>query len=489
MICTTILVEGVEEISDYLQDVIDSNTDIVDIRLDGIEIIEFSMLEKILTDFKELKIPHILSLRSEWLNKEIISPSEGRSIIMKKIIDLHPPYVTIEYPIDMPLLREIGIGTTPIISLVDFEGMAKIAFNSAITMMEKYPNAILKISATPNNVNDLLTMWRWAKTCNKNNIKHVILGMGMMGRITRIKSNELGNQWTYARFEKDYEEPQIPGMISLDSVRRGISDGSMHFLGLGNTVNLTVEKILDLITYKTVENGVFLNLQVNQIPELNQIMLWAKDNIVQGLFINEELQEQVVSILEIKDSSVITTGKCDTIINTLEGLKGFNSRVYAITRLIKTYAKQIKRVYIEGIDLNILAFLSALRNFEIQDIVVRTENRAIIEGLQRINNNVIWFEHSYNSHFDLFINCRIPYPGFEGVLPVSTEIIKDCKLIIDPLAINNSPTPLTEYAEKNSMASINGWKLLIQSLIIVGEIWFDESIPINQIINEITPQD
>ena len=99
-------------------------------------------------------------------------------------------------------------------------------------------------------------------------------------------------------------------------------------------------------------------------------------------------------------------------------------------RLLTPYADRIKRVYIEGTELNILSYLTALRNFEIDEIIVRSENFEIIDVLKRINPKVIDSSDAFFDNYDLYINSAIPNIGFENVLPTKKSIIENCILII-----------------------------------------------------------
>ncbi len=479
MICAVLLVREISQLSDQLYQAYHQDIDLVEIRLDAMQKIDLIELRSVL---ETVKIPYILSLRSEWLNQEITPPEEGRIPFLKSIIELKPDYLSFEYPLDMPLIKYVTNGTTPVITLVDFEGMAKIAFNSVLPFMEKHPDYILKISATPNNINDLLTIWRISRTCIKKNIKHVILGMGRAGRFTRLLSNKLGNLWTYGRLDLIHEEPRLPGMVPIKYIRRAMTPDAVLFVGLCDTTSREIERLFFKLIDYTDKPFSYLNLNTPQIPDLNQMILWAKDRILGGLYIGMGWQEQVVNILEAKDHSVIYTGRCNMIKQTENGLKGYNTIVPALVKLIKPYAKSIKRVYIEGTDMNILSYLTALRDFEISEIIVRSQDYDIIDMLKRINPRVNDHSNAFYDTYDLYINCQVPSKGFENVLPTKTTIIESCKLVIDPLSKMNN-TPVIKFAIKNNIDFIDGWDIFTNSLLMIVESWSDQIIPIEIIRN------
>jgi len=475
VICSVLLVEHLSNIDNLIKSYYDQGADMIEIRLDSLKNINVIDLKKVIDG---IDFPYMISLRAKWLNIEIKPPKEGRLSFLKQIIDLEPMYLCLEYPFDIQLLKHVKPNTIPVISLVDFEGMAKIAFKSILPLFEKYPNAILQISCIPNSINDLLQLWRWARHCSNNNIKHVFVGMGITGRLTRIKSNELQNVWTYGRIPSslnlEMQEPTIPGMLPIERMRRALMPNSQHFIGLNKSNNIHIEEMIDGIVKYTTIPSVFLGIDVKRVPDFDQFIY---TNNYLGLYIDKEWEKHALSKLHIKDFSVVYTGRCNAIVNMKEGLKGYNTLVYSIARLIEQVANKIKRVYIEGIDLRILSFLTALRNFDISEIVIRTEDSGIIDILKNVNKAVISAEDVFDPTYDMFINCKIPHKGFEYVLPVSKDLLKNNLIIIDPLATYDQKTPIIEYALSNQISHFTGWDLFVNSLANLSEVWLDEVIP------------
>lgn len=474
------MVSQLSQLEEQLKSVYQHDLDMVEIRLDALEIKETTYFKEIL---EQIKIPYILSLRSEWLNEDIRPPINGRIPFLKKIIELKPNYLSFEYPLDMNLIKYISEETTPVITLVDFEGIAKIAFNSVLPYMEQHPNYILKITANPNNINDLLTVWRWSRICNKKNVKHVIIGLGRIGRFSRLLSRQFGNAWTYARINIAYEEPKLPGMVPIKFIRRALHPNARVYVGLCKNNSKQLEKLFFTILDDSDDPVSYLNIDTPQIPDLNQMILWAMDGIISGLYISQDWQEQVVNILDAKDQSVVNTGRCNMIMHNGKGIKGYNTIVMAITRLLSPYSK-IKRVYIEGTDLDILSFITALRGFDLIEIVVRTREFDIIDILKRINPKVIHHSDAFMENYDIIINCKLPDRGFENVLTIKKQILENAVLIIDP-ASKLQGSPLIKYAVKNNISHLEGWDIFSNSIIEICELWLDVQLNDYNILNKI----
>ncbi|MCY3411088.1 MAG: type I 3-dehydroquinate dehydratase [Candidatus Heimdallarchaeota archaeon] len=459
-----------EELSQLRQLILENNdqgSDMFEIRLDSLKEIDLSELKEIL---KDVHIPYILSHRSQWIDEEIAPPFMGRLNLLKEIAKLEPPYIRLEYPLDMPVLKELESSTIPIITLFDFEGMAKIAINSVLPLFKKYPNAILKISATPNHVNDILTLWRWSTLLKKNHIDYIIVGIGRLGSVTRIKYKDLGSLWTYGRADMDFEEPEMAGMLPIGVIRRGSTPGARHFFGICDEEYTGREGIIGSMMKGVDPPAVYLEVTIKQIPELHQMIHWMTDRDISGLYICDQWQVQVVDLLDVKDQSVLLSSTCDLVVRTGDQNKGYNTKVNAMINLLEPFRKQINRVYIEGTGFDILSVLTALRNFELDEIVMRTDDTDDIQIFEKIHQKVIHEIDAYSDTYDLFINVSPPAKGFEYVLPVKPAIVLNSKVVIDTFA---SDSFIIQTARQNQIHVIAKDDIEMAKYPVIRNIWLD----------------
>jgi 3-dehydroquinate dehydratase type I len=478
VICAVLLSSDIEDLQEQIQKTNEEKIDLIEIRLDGFLEINLLDLQNLLST---LSIPYIISLRSEWYNTHIEPPNEGRQSILKEIIPLGPPYIELEYPMDVPLIKLLGEETVPILSMNDYEGMAKIAFDAISNLYDSTDHQIIfKILATPNTVGDLKQLWRWAKKLNKRNIKHIIIGMGKLGKVSRYKSRELTNFWTYGKLDHDTGETFQPGMVTVENLQDAFSDESWHLGALQGVDDGKKELVFGNYIKHAKLNGVFTNIDISSSPELDQMLLWIKDGLLDGVYIDHPWQSSVTSRLDIKDASVHHTSVCNTVVYTESGLKGYNTYVEALDKILSKYYSEIKRVYIVGSDFLVRSALTVLKN-QVDAIIVRESNLAIYDQLKTEFPMIEMARDSYYEEYDLIINCSIPERGFENVLPVSSKILKKAKLIFDPLSKPSKHSPLIKYGFKNNISTLDGWKYYLHSLSLSFKLWTGKNVNFKQI--------
>ncbi|MHA2404601.1 MAG: type I 3-dehydroquinate dehydratase, partial [Candidatus Kariarchaeaceae archaeon] len=217
--------ETIEGLSAQAVKALDMNARIIEFRLDGLASLDFDLLKELISN---TSVPVILSYRSEWNNVAIEPPILGRRELLIKLIELQPDFIDLEFPIDIPLLKQVQEPTRIIISTFDFEGMSKVAINQVIELAQQHPNVVVKVSSRPNSVSNLKMLWKWSDQFRKMKIPSVVLGMGQLGQITRIKSREMGNFWTYGRIGKEIGEPFMAGMLEVNTLKQAFSEEAWH---------------------------------------------------------------------------------------------------------------------------------------------------------------------------------------------------------------------------------------------------------------------
>ena len=204
---------------------------IIEIRVDGLDTIDANQIGQTIAN---VDIPVILTARSEWKNILIDPPNHNsRKEILLKLIEQKPQYIDLEFPIDISIASQVPKDMHIVLSLLDWDGLAKINLDDAIDLAKKYDNLVVKIVATPRTVSNLKQLWSWSKRLHKEKIPNIIIGMGELGKLTRIKSPEINNAWMYGMLDKDLGEPYLPGMLTIDTLQKAFSDNAWHLSSLG----------------------------------------------------------------------------------------------------------------------------------------------------------------------------------------------------------------------------------------------------------------
>ncbi|MHA2090023.1 MAG: type I 3-dehydroquinate dehydratase [Candidatus Kariarchaeaceae archaeon] len=96
--------ETIEGLSAQAVKALDMNARIIEFRLDGLASLDFDLLKELISN---TSVPVILSYRSEWNNVAIEPPILGRRELLIKLIELQPDFIDLEFPIDIPLLKQV----------------------------------------------------------------------------------------------------------------------------------------------------------------------------------------------------------------------------------------------------------------------------------------------------------------------------------------------------------------------------------------------
>lgn len=484
MICAVCYSTTIDGLKHQVELAKKSKVNLIEIRIDGLETIDNSQIQEVMSI---INLPIILTARSEWKKVSIDPPdSKSRNEILLKLIELKPQYIDLEFPHDLSIASQVPKSMTIVLSLMDWDGLAKIYIDDAMDLASKYDNLIVKILATPRTVSDLKRLWRWSKRLHKAKVPFVIIGMGELGKITRIKSLEMNNQWMYGVIEKGLGEPYLPGMVTVDMLQLSFSDDAWHISSIG-PYNEIESKIYDPIFNKIIKsadlNGIYLNLPISNRAELDQLLLWVNDGLLDGVRILDPWQSEVIQKLDKLDPSAIYTGKCDCVALSKDGLVGYNTTVEGVRRVLAPYGiKAIKRVYIEGGTLYCRSIIAALKESS-ELIVVRVKEEYEFESLKQDFPILTSANDSFTEDFDLVIQNQLPEPGFERISPIPPKILKNARIVFDIASSFSLNSETIKMAKSNDINTISSWDFHINSTIIAFELWTNRSIP----ASELTP--
>ncbi len=363
MICAVCYSDTIEGISEQIQLAENLGSNYIEIRVDGLKTIDYLQIKDLIS---HSSTPVILTSRSEWADLSIDPPSAGRRDVLNNLIKLNPAFIDLEFPIDTPLISKVPKDMRIILSLIDWDGIVKIAFEESIEIAKKHNNVIVKIIAKPNTVTDLKQLWKWSARLHREKIPKIIIGLGELGKITRIKSLELKNAWMYGKIGKTIGEPYLPGMLNVSTLQQAFGDNAWHLASFGDS-NDEESKLCQPLFQEIMRlanlSGVYLNLSISNRAELDQLLLWVNDGLLDGVSILNHWKKEVISKLDRLDASVIHTQEVNSVVISKDGLIGYNTDVEAIRRILSPFGiKSIKRVYIEGEDLYCRSLITALRD-------------------------------------------------------------------------------------------------------------------------------
>lgn len=218
-ICVAIGENSISKILD-LASKSDLQADLIEFRLDYLEVIDHSELGRL---FEKIKVPIILTVRLKEEGGKFKGSEEEREEILTKCIGLRPDFIDIE--LSSPFLNE---------DLVDFAKMNGVKIIGSYHSFQDTPptNILLKKIDTASRLDlDVAKIVTYAKEIEDNltvlslhsaakkylrDMEIVAFCMGENGLISRVLCPLFGSKFTFASLGA----PTAPGQISLQKMRQ-----------------------------------------------------------------------------------------------------------------------------------------------------------------------------------------------------------------------------------------------------------------------------
>lgn len=199
---------------------VDFQADLIEFRLDYLEALDYSELEKLL---EKMKLPVILTVRRKNEGGKFKGSEEDRSKILKTLIDLRPDFIDIE--LSSPFLTEDfadsakRVGVKIIGSYHSFQDTPPIhVLLRKIDMAYRLGLDVVKIVTYAKEIEDNLIILSLHSAAGKylRGMEIVTFCMGENGLISRVLCPLFGSKFTFASLGA----PTAPGQISLQKMRQ-----------------------------------------------------------------------------------------------------------------------------------------------------------------------------------------------------------------------------------------------------------------------------
>jgi len=195
------------------------NCDLIELRLDYLEVMEPKKIAKVL---EELKVPVILTLRSKKDGGKFVSSEEQRLEYLKKLIQLQPDYVDLEMHIDEEHLCSLTNQAErkkvkTILSSHLFENTPTTQeMTKRLEFGKEYGADVVKVVAFARRIGDNDTLLALNKIGQDLGVETVAFCMGALGLPSRILCIYCGATFTYAALH----EQSAPGQLSAQILRK-----------------------------------------------------------------------------------------------------------------------------------------------------------------------------------------------------------------------------------------------------------------------------
>ena len=196
-ICTPIGIKNVDMLNEKIEEAFNLGSDLVEIRVDYLDQINFSLIEEAIKNYMDRCI---LTCRAKSEGGEFKGSEEERQEVLLNLSKLRPKYLDIELSLAQSkpeILNSMkGSEASMILSWHDFEDTPSIQFLKSILDKAKPLGEIVKIVTMAKDFSDNMSILNLYKYSKPDRL--IAFCMGEKGQISRILCPIFGSPFTYA---------------------------------------------------------------------------------------------------------------------------------------------------------------------------------------------------------------------------------------------------------------------------------------------------
>ena len=347
-------------------------------------------------------------------------------------------------------------GFRKIKSIHDFENTPDA--DSIVRMLSEGDQEISKGAFRASSFSDLHSIYEASRRLGR---KHVLLGMGEIGEVTRIRQRILGNEFTFGY----YGESTAPGQFSADEME-SLGDDCMIAGVTGHPLQHSKSPAMQNAAIKAAGlNAIYLRFDS---PSLDNICDVIREYDIRGMNVTIPYKQEIYGLLDKTADTCLEVGAVNTIINDNGVLKGENTDVEGIRFALRSKGEETKgkKVLLLGAGGASRAAAYAFTKMDCRiSIAGRTGNKAC--DVSRAFGTDI-HEGSVKD-YDIIVNCT-PVGLVDGEYPADISDMHGGQVIFD--MVYGRETPILEMAKRKGCTIINGADMLVGQGAESFGLWF-----------------
>ncbi len=286
---------------------------------------------------------------------------------------------------------------TTISSHHDFEKTPSVS--ECLSILDNMQGNIKKGAFKTNSFEDLNNIFKISQSLKE---KHILIGMGEFGKITRIRSELLGNEFTFGHTGT----PTAEGQLSVRELR-DLGDDCVITGLVGNPIKHSLSPIIQDAAFKDAEiNGKYLLFNAESLDDLKEVMI---EYNIRGLNITAPYKRKITEYFgkgsDINNTVLNDNGKFLLYNTDLKGIEhAFNKANASLDQ---------KNVLILGTGNTAENFATILRKHKSEFSVCGRSP----ESVKKFCKEYGCEESQFSKKFDIIANCTpigmyssSPYP-------------------------------------------------------------------------------
>ena len=327
-----------------------------------------------------------------------------------------------------------------------------------VKMLSEGDQEISKGAFMASSFSDLHSIFTASKELGR---KHVLLGMGEMGEITRLRQRILGNEFTFGY----HGESTAPGQFSADEMESFGDDCQIAGI-TGHPLQHSKSPVMQNAAIKKAGiNAVYLRFDSLTLENVCDVI---REYEIRGMNVTIPYKQDIFRLLDKASDTCFQVGAVNTVINDNGVLKGENTDVEGIRFAFRSkgIGPKGKKVLILGAGgaARAAAYTFTQSGSEIS-IAGRTSGKAC--DVSRMFGTGI-HEGSVKG-YDIIVNCT-PVGLVDGEYPADLSDMHSGQVVFD--MVYGRETPLIAMAKKNGCTLVDGADMLVGQGAESFRLWF-----------------
>ena len=349
--------------------------------------------------------------------------------------------------------RDVKIPFRKIKSFHDFERTPTA--DEMVSLLSEGDQEISKGAFLASSFRDLRSIMEASKRLDR---KHVLLGMGQIGAVTRIRQSLLGNEFTFGY----HGVSTAPGQFSADEME-SLGDDCVIVGITGHPLSHTKSPVMQETAMRAAGiNGKYL---VFDSPDLEGIEDVIRSYDIRGINVTIPYKQDIMQHLDSVSATAEKVGAVNTIINDGGKLKGDNTDVIGIEYALLETRLSGSRALILGSGGAARAAAFTLTDSGC-DVSIAGRNKETVAKL----SGDFGLEHYEGSTkgFDIIVNCT-PIGLTDGQYPAEIDLSKGMT-VFD--MVYGRETPLISKAKAAGCKLVDGADMLVGQGAASFKMWF-----------------
>ncbi|MBO5669213.1 MAG: shikimate dehydrogenase [Candidatus Methanomethylophilaceae archaeon] len=357
---------------------------------------------------------------------------------------------------------DIQIPFRKIVSHHDFDRTPSAS--GIVSMLDSESAEIVKGAFAVHSFKDLISILDASKRMDR---KHVILGMGETGTVTRLRQGILRNEFTFGYVG----ESTAPGQLSADEMESLGDDCTIvGVTGIPLAHSLS-PKMQNAAIKASGINAIFLKFQSDTVEGLYDTIVGYD---IRGMNVTIPHKSAVIEQMDSLSKTAEAIGAVNTIINDDGTLIGDNTDSKGVRYAFKDNVPDIgSKVLIMGSGGAARAATHAMLEMGCE-VTVSGRNPETVRSIAN-TFSVTGVQSARMSDYGIVINCTPIGMDATGTYPAEMDIGED-QVIFD--AVYNRATPLVELAHRIGCTVLDGKDMLIGQGAESFRLWFRKEAPI-----------